>query len=106
MAEDDWGPNITDGDFEGLQQESSVERTHRFIQGLQRRQEAEACARSHSPATPRPVSRDSSTSRNSSGDHSAERNGARPRTYSGHSADTERDYSSGQEYYSAGEEEK
>ena len=62
MAEEDWGPNISDGDFEGLQQESSVERTHRFIQSLQRRREAEARARNHSPTTPRQVSRDSSTS--------------------------------------------
>ena len=62
MAEEDWGPNISDGDFEELQQESSVERTHRFIQSLQRRREAEARARCHSPTTPRQVSRDSSTS--------------------------------------------
>ena len=106
MAEDDWGPNITDGDFEGLQQESSVERTHRIIQSIQRRQEAESRVRSRSPATPRSASRDSSASRNSSADRSADRNGARPRNYSGNSVDMEGDYSSGQEYFSAGEEEK
>ena len=106
MTEEDWGPPISERDLEGLITESSLERTNRFIQDLQRRQEAEARARSHSPTTPRQVSRDTSTSRNSSGYRSAERNGAQPRTYSGNSADMERDYSSGQEYFSAGEEEK
>ena len=62
MAEDDWGPNITDGDFEGLQQESSVERTHRIIQRIQQRQDAESRVRNHSSATPRSASQDSSAS--------------------------------------------
>ena len=104
MTEEDWGPPISERDLEGLITESNLDRTNRYIQSLQLRQEAEARARSHSPTTPRQASRDSS--RNSSGDRSAERNRTRPRTYSGHSADTERDYSSGQEYYSTGEEEK
>ena len=62
MTEEDWGPPISERDIEGLIMESSLERTHRFIQGLERRQEAEARARSHSPTTPRQVSRDSSMS--------------------------------------------
>ena len=37
MAEEDWGPDISKGDFEGSITESSVERTHRFIQSLQQR---------------------------------------------------------------------
>ena len=106
MAEDDWDPSLTDGDFEGLQQESNVEQTHRIIQRIQQRQEAESWVRNSSPATPRSASRDSSASRNSSADRSADRNGAQSRNYSGTSVDTEGDYSSSQEYFSAGEEEK
>ena len=52
MAEDDWDPSLTNGDFEGIQQESNVERTHRIIQRMQQRQEAESRFRNHSPATP------------------------------------------------------
>ena len=106
MAEDDWDPSLTDGDFEGIQQESNVERTHRIIQRMQQRQGAEYWFRNRSAATPRSASQDSSASRNSSADRSADQNGARPRNYSGNSVDTEGDYSSGQEYFSAGEEEK
>merc|ERR1711867_185433 len=71
MAEDDWDPSLTDGDFEGLQQESNVERTHRIIQRIQQRQEAKSRVRNRSPATPRSASRDSSASRNSSANRSA-----------------------------------
>ena len=84
MAEDDSGPSLTDSDFEGLLQESNVEKTHRIIQRMQQRQDAESRLRNRSPATPRSASRDSSASRNSS----ADRNGARSRNYSGTSVDT------------------
>ena len=52
MTEEDWGPDISERDIEGLITESSLERMHRFIQGLQRKREAEARTRSHSPTTP------------------------------------------------------
>ena len=52
MTEEDWGPPISERDLEGLITESNLERTNRYIQGLQLRQEAETRARSHSPTTP------------------------------------------------------
>ena len=53
MTEEDWGPPISERDLEGLITELNLERTNRYIQGLQLRQEAETRARSHSPTTPR-----------------------------------------------------